>query len=343
MFISQNHRRMIAIVLVLLFLIDPLSRSPLSGLLLGNQGPGQVYAALPYQEPVSVPPKPFQAEAHVVYLPTISQVEIPASTECVPSPAGESGSLDDALIICHDQQISASVALGDRRDVYKIAVEANRQIKVAMTGTGDADLELFPPGTTDLWNDFPVLWPPKSGSNETIAGTVLMGGYWYVVVIWYENEDISGPADYQLQVTLGETVSPPNCASNPVGDSSNIGDALLICPDQPVSGQINRKSDQFDVYDIHFPDNTYRIIELTGIGGDAQMGLFYPEATDVTKDTPVGVSGKPGNEERIIFRYNSSPGIWHIALLAMTDESTEYTLRVTSIFLGAPTAQGRAR
>ena len=68
-----------------------------------------------------------------------------------------------------------------------------------MTGSGDdADLYLYPPGTTDVWTDSYVASSTNVGNSETIQGTVLTGGYWYVDVYAYE-----GVSSYSLTATLG--------------------------------------------------------------------------------------------------------------------------------------------
>ena len=134
-----------------------------------------------------------------VYLPLIMRG--PVSDSCVPDPAGESDNVADALTICSGQTVSGQVSLsdGDYDDVYRIRAEAGQSLTIVMTGSGgDADLYLYPPGTTDVWTDSYVASSTNVGNSETIQGTVLTSGYWYVDVYAYE-----GVSSYSLAATLG--------------------------------------------------------------------------------------------------------------------------------------------
>ncbi len=134
-----------------------------------------------------------------VYLPLI--IRAPFSDGCVPDPAGESDNIGDAITICSGQTVSGQVNLdsGDYDDVYRIQVTAGQQLTIIMTGSGDdADLYLYPPGTTDVWTDSYVASSENFGNSESIQRTVQTSGYWYVDVYAYE-----GVSSYSLTVTLG--------------------------------------------------------------------------------------------------------------------------------------------
>jgi plastocyanin len=130
-----------------------------------------------------------------VYLPLV------AKQLCVPSPPGESNNVADALIICSGQTVSGRVSdPDDLDDVYKIMATAGQQMTISMSGTGgDADLYLYPPGTTDVTTDPWVDSSENSGNSEFIQGTVQVGGYWYIDVFEYEYDVYT---DYDLTVTL---------------------------------------------------------------------------------------------------------------------------------------------
>lgn len=265
-----------------------------------------------------------------IFLPALERGEPPVTAECTPSPTGESDNIGDALTICHDQTVSGHVDQNDYWDVYKIAIDANRAIAINLTGgPGDANMRLYPPGTTSIEDGFLAEWSTAGGtSNESIQGTTLVAGEWFVVVYAWD-----GTSDYQLKVTIGESVAATSCEPSPPGDSNNVDDALTLCPGQPVSGQVDRNSDMWDVYRVAYADNTATIIELSGQDGNAQMGLYGPSATNVLTDNPVKTSVNPGSDERIagIIR---DPGGWYIAVVNIED-STDYTLRVTNTFIGS--------
>jgi hypothetical protein len=124
---------------------------------------------------------------------------------CIPSAPGESDNVVDALKVCSGQTVSGQVNDYDWDDVYKIWTVANQTLTISMSGTGvggpgDADLYLFPPGTTDVTTDD---WADRSindGNTEFIQGMVLVGGYWYIDVFDYYDGD--GGTNYNLTVTL---------------------------------------------------------------------------------------------------------------------------------------------
>ena len=132
-------------------------------------------------------------EVDSIYLPLVL-------TPCSPDTPGESDNVNDALIVCNGQTVSGQVSfdLGDDDDVFKIQAEANQQITLSMNGSGgDADLLLYPPGTTDVWTDPWVYVSANDDNNEFIQYTVQTGGYWYIDVYSYE-----GTTNYYVTITL---------------------------------------------------------------------------------------------------------------------------------------------
>lgn len=140
-------------------------------------------------------------ETYTVHLPFITQAEPPS---CTPDPPGESDNISDALIVCSGQTVSGQVSDSDWDDVYKILAVANQQLTVSMNGTGgDADLYIYPPGTTDIYADPYVDSSDNPGNDEFTSGVVLTGGFWYIDVFSYE-----GTTDYNVKITLtGPTVN----------------------------------------------------------------------------------------------------------------------------------------
>jgi hypothetical protein len=119
---------------------------------------------------------------------------------CQPDPPGESDNVDDALIVCSGQTVSGQVSDADWDDVYKIRAMVNQELTISMNGSGgDADLFLFPPGTTDIENDPYVDSSAHPGNDEFLQGTVLTAGFWYIDVYSYE-----GTTNYNVTVTLSD-------------------------------------------------------------------------------------------------------------------------------------------
>jgi hypothetical protein len=164
--------------------------------------------------------------------PALSSVSVLRATEsysvtlpavqlgCIPSPPGESDNVYDALKVCSGQTVSGLVDDVDWDDVYKVWTVVNQTLILSMNGTGvggpgDADLYLFPPGTTDVGQD---PWAARSinySNTEFIQYTVTEGGYWYIDVFdWFEGD---GGTNYNLTVT----VSGPGAAARGAFDPAD--------------------------------------------------------------------------------------------------------------------------
>jgi len=129
--------------------------------------------------------------AYSIYLPLVIN-------PCTPAPPGESDNVNDALTVCSGQTVSGQVSDADWDDVYKIWTVANQKLTISMNGSGgDADLFLFPPGTTDVVTDPWAALSENDGNNEYIQYTVLEGGYWYIDVFSW-----AGTTNYNLTITL---------------------------------------------------------------------------------------------------------------------------------------------
>ena len=129
--------------------------------------------------------------AYSVYLPLVRYF-------CTPDPPGESDNIYFPLAVCSGQTVSGQVSEEDLDDVYRILSKANQKLTVSMDGSGgDADLFLFPPGTTDMDSDPWAAASGSEGNTEFIQYTILEGGFWYIDVFSY-----SGTTNYNLTITL---------------------------------------------------------------------------------------------------------------------------------------------
>ena len=128
---------------------------------------------------------------HSVYLPIVNYT-------CIPDLPRDSDNVNSAVTVCSGQTVSGHVSDEDWDDVYKIQSKANQQLTISMNGNGgDADLFLFPPGTTDIDTDSWAAASGSDGNTELIQYTILEGGFWYIDVFSY-----SGTTNYNLTMTL---------------------------------------------------------------------------------------------------------------------------------------------
>lgn len=125
-------------------------------------------------------------------------------TGCVPDPPGDSNNINDALIVCSGQTVPGQVDyLTDWDDVFRIYALNGQVLTISMNGTGgDADLYLYPPGTTDLYADPYIASSINIGNDEYIQGTVLTDGYWYINVYAF-----SGTTNYNVTATLSTSTT----------------------------------------------------------------------------------------------------------------------------------------
>lgn len=138
-----------------------------------------------------------------VYLPTVAKPAPPPPPPpptCVPE-TGDSNNINDALTTCSGHTASGQVSDDDWDDVYKIMMQAGQYLLITMNGVGgDADLYLYPPGTTDIYTDPYVASSTNWDNNELISGQVLDSGYWYINVYSYE-----GTTNYNLTAVVSNT------------------------------------------------------------------------------------------------------------------------------------------
>jgi hypothetical protein len=119
---------------------------------------------------------------------------------------------------------------------------------------------------------------------------------------------------------------PPPCVSS-TGDSNNIADAITISSGQTVLGRVCDPQDLDDVYRISTVANQTLTISMNGTGGDADLYLYPPGATNVNTDPAVDYSENLGNNEFIQGAVLVG-GFWYIDVYAYSGQ-TNYNLTVT--------------
>ncbi|MCB0209812.1 MAG: PPC domain-containing protein [Anaerolineae bacterium] len=134
----------------------------------------------------------------LTYVPLILKPK--PSSSCTPG-SGDSDNINDALNICSGKKASGKVSGSDIDDVYKIWISGTQQLTISMNGTGgDADLFLYPPGTTNVITDPFVDVSAHDGNNEFIQGVASNNGsgkYWYIDVYSF-----LGTTNYNVTATL---------------------------------------------------------------------------------------------------------------------------------------------
>jgi secreted trypsin-like serine protease len=132
------------------------------------------------------------------YLPSILNSST-SRLNCTPSASGDADNISDALIVCSGQLVNGQVdQFTDPDDVFKIQANAGQHLSLTMSGSGgDADLYLFPPGSSNVNTDTPSAYSTSVSNNENIEYNLTMSGYWYIDVYSY-----GGTTNYSLSVSV---------------------------------------------------------------------------------------------------------------------------------------------
>ena len=162
-------------------------------------------------------------------------------------------------------------------------------------------------------------------------------GNWYYRVRAVSSTD-QGPwsqskftfVQYGVFLPLISKDFPPtsDCTPDPPGESDNIGDALIVCSDQAVPGKVSYDDEDWDdVYQIYTVEGQMLTVALSGSGGNADLYLFNPFATDIYGDPHEAYSMTSGNDEFIEGTVLVG-GYWYIDV-SSAEGTTNYNLVVT--------------
>ncbi len=123
-----------------------------------------------------------------------------------------------------------------------------------------------------------------------------------------------------------------SCTPGPAGESNNVADAITICSDQQVTGQVS-SDDRDDVYRIFGEEGDQLTITLQGTGGDADLYLYAPNTGDINADAYYTRSIALGNTEFVQITL-PTPGYWIVDVYAFSG-TIDYTLTTTLLAPGS--------
>jgi hypothetical protein len=164
-------------------------------------------------------------------------------------------------------------------------------------------------------------FPSGSDCNTNICGAGIVDAYQALTLTTETPENF-----VYLPLVLKPSTGGAACVPDPAGDSENVADALRICSGQTVTGQVSRSGDLDDVFKITAAANQQITIALDGSGGEIDLYLYSPSATNIDADTPFASSKMAGNTEFIQTTVDTA-GDWYVNVHSYTG-STDYTLAV---------------
>lgn len=162
-------------------------------------------------------------------------------------------------------------------------------------------------------------FPNGSTCTTSICGSGIVDAYQALTM------DLPESNVFLPMITQQEPTPPPGCTPQS-GESNNISDALLTCSGTTSSGQVS-DGDLDDVYKIQMEANQHLTISMNGSGGDADLYLFAPDATNVNTDAPTAYSATDGNNELISGQVLVG-GYWYIDVYSYSG-TTNYNVTVT--------------
>jgi hypothetical protein len=125
------------------------------------------------------------------------------------------------------------------------------------------------------------------------------------------------------------TSKTPLCTPDPAGDSDDIGDALVICDGQVVSGLVS-DDDWDDVFQIYALKGQTLNAALSGSGGDADLYLYAPGSTGIYFNSPVAYSLIPNSNDELISYPITESGYWYVNVYSYSG-TINYSLLTTLV------------
>ncbi len=185
--------------------------------------------------------------------------------------------------------------------------------------------------TTNAAGNGYLLLPVAASSQPTIYAEVSdrqggIGGVYHVSAGSAVSGEPTKSAGRVFLPLIARSLATSSCTADAPGESSNIGDARIICSGQTVSGQVG-PTDRDDVYKIYVLANQRVTIQLSGSGGDADLYLYPPGTADVNVDGYVDKSTNEGNDETIAGQVLAT-AYWYVDVYSFSG-TTNYTLIVT--------------
>lgn len=215
--------------------------------------------------------------------------------------------------------------------ISKIELSAPTAPNLAAVSNDDAD------------GNYQVTWGPVSGASAYVLQEASEASMSSAVTVytgsgnqWFASGKADGSYYYRVRAQNQAGTSPWSAVQSTavqtstcaVGESGNINDAVVINSGQRICGQVTDNSDPDDVYKIFIPDGQMITIVLSGSGGDADLYLYGPGASDVNTDTAEATSLNPGNDELIQGTVSGGSAYWFIDVYAYSG-ATAYELTAT--------------
>ncbi|MBS3956261.1 MAG: cell wall-binding repeat-containing protein [Clostridiales bacterium] len=216
------------------------------------------------------------------------------------------------------------LAADEASDVYSITLSADQRVAIELTGVSGTNFDLY------LYRQPHSLGVVASSLLDAYPERIVYdvraphAGTYYVVV-----ERFSGIGAYTLNVATA--------AAPVLGPIHSIPGVTYTPPS--VTGQLDRGTEPDHVYAIEVAGGQRLSVAMSATGGDADVFLFGPGATDVTTDTPVAGAATPDNPEFLFYDVPLGAGGTYYLNVWAASGSPLYELSATVAPTPAPGAE----
>jgi hypothetical protein len=144
---------------------------------------------------------------------------------------------------------------------------------------------------------------------------------------WSNSRSTSVISEVFQPLMFNQYSSTSDCTPDPAGDSDDIGDALVICNGQIVTGQVS-DDDWDDVFQTYAIKGQTLSAALSGSGGDADLYLYAPGSTGIYINSPWAYSLTPYSNEELISLTIPESGYWYVDVFSYSG-TINYSLLTT--------------
>ncbi len=189
--------------------------------------------------------------------------------------------------------VTGGFVVTDTHEVYSIELAADERVSLSLTAGAETNYDLY------LYSEPSILGLVGSSWLDTYPETIVHDvraphdGTYYIVV-----ERFSGVGAYTLDIDV--TAAPA------LGPINTIPGVPLSLP--TVTGDLDRGTEPDHVYSVTLAAGERLSIVMHSSGGDADVFLFGPGATDVTVDTPVAGAATPYDPELLVYDVPAGAG-----------------------------------
>lgn len=188
---------------------------------------------------------------------------------------------------------TGTFATTDKSRVYKIELDAGRRVSIQLSAAASTNFDLYLYRAPNSFGIVGSSWLDSYPESITHDVRAPLEGAYYIVV-----ERFSGAGGYTLDVSVTDAPA--------LGALHAIPGVPLTLPD--AGGSLDRGTEPDHVYAVEIAAGQRLSVALDAVGGDADLFLFAPAATDVNVDHPVAGAATRAVPELLVYDVPAGAG-----------------------------------